>query len=125
MSSCCLTIADLLSAALDSAVETIGITATYYPAIITGYDETGTVRTPSEATAVSVTGIFANLRQTHPDDVLTRNATFTFPYSSGLSFTPSAMDRLVISGYSYRATELAIEQIGSTVSSYTLTVVQA
>lgn len=121
----CTSIADLLADVIDYASDQIGTTASYYPAVLTGYDETATERDPSEDTVVSVTGIFTNLKQTAPDGVISRSATFTFPYSADLGFQPSSMDRLVIGAYSYRAVAVLVEQIGGTVSSYTLTLEQS
>lgn len=121
MSSCCLTIADLFSDGLGGLVTAIGVTASYYPQALGTYDPATTLRTPGESAVVSVTGIFSNLRQTGVESVRERSAQFVFAYSTTLGFTPNALDRLVVNGFSYRATELTVEHIGATPLSYTLT----
>lgn len=121
MSSCCLTIADLMEDALDDTIAALGVTASYYPQVLTGYDTATTVRTPSEEAVVSVTGIFSNLRQTGPDNTLQQVAQFFFAHSTTLGFTPNALDRLVVNGFSYRATALEVAHIADTPLSYTLT----
>lgn len=121
MSSCCLTIADLMTDAAEEVVDTIGVTVSYYPQVLTGYNTATTVRTPSEATVVSLDGVFTNLRLTAPEDTIARTASFWFPYAATLGFEPTALDRLVISSRSYRATSVEVDQIGATPSSYTLT----
>ena len=121
MSSCCLTIADLMEDSLGELIETLGVTASYYPQVLTGYDTATAERDPSEEAVVSVTGIFSNLRMTAPDNTIARSAQFLLQYSASLGFTPTALDRLVISSRSYRATQVDVEQFGDTPTSYTLT----
>lgn len=117
----CFTIEDLLAAALADDLELYGVTAAYYPQVLTGYTIATQVRNPSETTAVNVTGWFQDEVQVASDGALTATATFIFSYSSSLGFTPHANDRLVITGMSYRVSKYEIERFGGTVVTYTAT----
>jgi len=106
---------------IEEELGTLGVTATYYPQVLTGYDTSETLRDPSEATAVSVSGIMSDLKLSNEDDSITRSATFSIAYSASLGFVPVPTDRVVIDSKHYRVTVVEVAQWGDTPMSYTLT----
>ena len=117
----CVTYADVDAELIAEDIGANPVTANYYPQVLTGYNTGTTTRTPSEDAVVEVDGIFEKLVLRAADDTIARSATFTFAYSADLGFSPTALDRLVIDTFSYRATQVDVAQNGGTPTSYTLT----
>lgn len=79
-----------------AASDDFGVDATYYPAVIEGYDTATQTRTPSETSGLSIRGILRQKRQQASDSVYATSTLFTLPTQSALTVTPKANDRIEI-----------------------------